>query len=363
MSLIPVPVSGFDMFNENIVYSTDDGNLGVYDINVMYNKVLFEGFDPGTPSIHKNTFCWLNDTGSGNNDVTFYSQFFEIESFSTGFEMMRSSKVIPVDELTSDFGTDVLNYLYGKTVDTVYVMEIHSKTPLDIQVDNLEINMEFIMDPLDPDSDYDDISDGEEIVTFAGVDILECEDAQIFKSWNPTYTKEFLPIDDEGLVTTAGYGFFQSRSVSLISSDDEGTILDSYIKMSYTPHKTGTYRFSLNYPTETRMDKLVGTMVPGNLPKTELLPQGSLNVTDLELNYSEAKYLADTMTESFQMRVYYSYSEINPIEYSNVSTYQENVNIVKVVNLSTDPDDTPEKVAVGELTAEGEYLLKGGETY
>ncbi|MBN1390101.1 MAG: FG-GAP repeat protein, partial [Candidatus Thermoplasmatota archaeon] len=363
LKFVPISVAGFDVYNENIVYSTSEGSLGVYDINVNFNKILMESCSPSVPAIHKNTFCWLNDTTSNQNIVSVYSQYIEIEASSSGSGILESSKVIPLDELSSDFGPDILEYLYGKTTDQTYEMEIHTKNPLNVTLDHLEINLEFIMDPLDPDTDYDNVNDGEEIVTFGGVSILECEDAQLYKPWNPTYMTEFLSEDNELLKTTAGYGFFQQRSVSLISSNYNDTILDSSIKLQFVPDKTGTYRFSLNYPAESRQDKLVGTMIPGNLPRTELLPQGSLNVTDLDLNSSEAEYLQDILSESFQMRVYYSYNEVSPIEYSSESTYTENVNIIKVVNTSNDPNEEPIKAVIGEITSQGEYLLQGGMMY
>ena len=361
--VLSINASSFDVFNENMVYTTNNDELGCYDLNELVNQLLVTSDTIRTPAVFGNTFTWLNISGS-NARIEYYSQYFTISSSAYSTTYIESSKVIPIDKFTNDFGPDVLNYLYGKSTDTKYSFTINATNPINLDIDHLNIRLEFIMDPCDPDTDYDDITDGEEVVMFGGIALLECEDAQVFKPWSPIGGgTEFIAVDDEDTKIAAGYGFFQPRSVSLISSQVNKTVSDSWISIDYVAPKTGTYRFSLNYPNENRNDKLVGTMIPGNLPKTELLPNGSATVKDIELNQSTAGYYQTILDQSFSMRVRYAYSEVDPICYSSVSTYSTHINLVKAVNYSSNPNIDPKQLVIGEITAEGQYNLEEGVTY
>ncbi len=357
--VLPINASSFDVYNENLIYTTMEDELGCYDLNEEMNFMLLPESKGNylSPSIYGNTFTWLNKS-STNYRVECYSQYFTVSSTEFETNYLETSKVIPVDKFTNDFGPDVLEYLYGLSSPEKYSFTVKARNPIDITFDHLGLNLEFIMDPMDPDTDYDNINDGEEIVTFGGIAILECEDAQVFKPWTPIDgSREFLSVNNEETKIMSGYGFFQPRSVSLISSHNESVISDSWITMDYVAPKTGTYRFSLNYPAESRKEKLVGTMIPGNLPKTELLPNGSATVEDVVLDYGRASYLEDIIAESFSMEVKYSYSEISPISYSGESTFDTSINIMKVVNLSSSPDSPSQTLAIGEINAEGQYNL------
>jgi hypothetical protein len=397
-------IDSIDIYEDVIIYEAHNGSgIIAYDLSMDRYKLLTEEFNETyqNPAIYEGyvVFEYMEELPDGeggtylNSRIYYYFQEYKLDIGNDDTIDWRSSKVMMVNETTVTFNEVSIEYYEEHAqsgalrVPLVFYSDVEN---FNFSITDIDLHVDFLVDPLDVDTDGDKLWDGEESFLFAGFDMIEAEDTLHFKEWgnpkvdlNEDYDKKL-----DTMINQNG-SFINRIGVTLTTSDDyvdsEG-VLNSWVKYNIKIEKTGKYRFIVNPEcedfwgmTDSELQSSYGLPVT-NLgssnfasmvePVKHVIDKSDSNTSstsystpdttayDFGINYTADEYLRDLVEGAFYFKVNYKTRQLEAVD------EKEYPSVRRAVMTSSPQGLTTDNLSVyADWSYQGEFELVHGVEY
>lgn len=245
-----------------------DEDIFVYDFSCNREKQLsLNSSDQNHPAIYNDVIVW-EDWRNVDADIYGLNQFFTLDIGDNGNVNWNRSEVFLEPDVTLNLADEFNRYLMGHWDEGVsgfieIPLSFYSNNLGNLTISNISINIEYLMDPLDADTDGDDLGDGREIYNFFGYDIVEAEDAVEIHEWRNPYADlvdlvKGNSFNDFKVFEFEEVNFIHQTGVTLTSSNNHTTSMEGYrgswIKLRTHIEDTGLYKLKINPVLEEKDD-------------------------------------------------------------------------------------------------------------
>jgi beta propeller repeat protein len=398
-----------DIYEDSVVYDSNFSS-GIYGYDITMNghktltpKNLETYFNPALYGSHV-VFEYYNESYSS---IYYYHQEYKLDIGNDGNYDWNSSKILMVNETTFNMKEILNNYLENhndRALINIPLKFYSDVEKFNFSITDIDLHMDFLIDPLDIDTDGDKLWDGEELFLFAGFDIIEAEDTINFMEWRNPKVNLNMDFDRkmDTMINKDG-NFIHQAGVTLTTSNDyvdsEG-VLESWVKYTIKIEDTGRYRFIVNPEpsrfwgmTDEEEEEFEENGYSGTLPIVDFGAGNSVEVTeqvqhiidksatnkdkisytssdpiiyDFPMNYTADQYLNKLIEGSFYFEIHdktrkiYSVwdSETSSVQRAVITTTPEGMNMN---NLSVYADW--EYIGEFELVHGVEYTITVGVDY
>lgn len=256
-----MPKNRLEIFGDKVIWDdlTTD-NIYIYDISSdSYPSpiVLNDAFNT-YPAIYDDLIVWSDFKLISTSDIFILYQYYEFAigtDLTNGIEgsiIWTHTEMFSGPESTNDFSTELNDYLITHQDEAdpngfIYIpLRFHSETLEPLTISDINIEVEYLTDPLDGDTDRDLLTDDTEINGYFGCDIVEFEDVIEFKEWKNPKLDIFSPYyPDKKLYTTTNTNFIHQTGVTLTTTNnyisDVENARDSWVKLKFHSGYTDKY--------------------------------------------------------------------------------------------------------------------------
>lgn len=293
-------------------------DIYVYDFSSSKEKrITTNATSEEYPAIYGERIVW-QDGRKGNADIYGINQYFRLDVCNNSHVDWNRSELFFGTDVTPNLADEINLYLaahYNSRVNgkTDVPIRAYSNNAGNLTILNISLNIEYLTEPLDADTDGDGLNEGREIFGYFGYDILEAEDAVQIHEWrnpyadytdlaagDPSNSNKVFKFDDVNFIHQTGVTLTSSRNYT---EQKEGT-RDSSITLKTRIADTGSYKLIINPVLDDKEN--LGIKVD-NAPQIAykyvseyayvpvVIDQGG---EDIQLNESLARYLRNVIANA-----------------------------------------------------------------
>ena len=292
-------------------------------------EVFNDAYDQEYPVVWGDRIVWQNSSVE-NEHIMLCGQSYIVDIGNESYDELEGTKY-PFSTQTFSIPATLNNYLYQNR-DEVSVMipiRFSVNVPAFVQafefsVEDISIWYEFIIDPMDPDTDGDELFDGYEIVSNFGFKRIETEDAIDIHEWKHS---------SQNFITQTGVTLTSSNNYE---TDTDDGYQGSWVKMRTNVSTNGFYNVRIE--PDIKVKKVVSknycsSMEPVILQGATWLGEGSKYSTGYTKNARHIRYdksLHDHVFEIFNRSLIFYFRDMCG-NYIPVNVLDSHINIYEVM--------------------------------